>query len=73
MAVQNTEQWSQQMEGSLFIPVNRPRRLPDVVCADCGQLFRPRWIGDGAEELCNSCYEDRFRPLPFQEGRELAQ
>ncbi len=51
------------MEGVLFIPLNRPHRPPELVCADCGQLFRPRRIGDGTEELCDRCYEVRFEPL----------
>ncbi len=58
------------MEGVLFIPPNRTRRNPELVCADCGQLFRPRWIGDGAEELCDNCYEAQFQPLAFQDGQK---
>ncbi len=48
------------MEGVLFIPLNRPHRPPELVCADCGQLFRPRRVGDGAEELCDRCYQAQF-------------
>lgn len=58
------------MEGVLFIPPNRTRRTPEFVCADCGQLFRPRSIGDGAEELCDGCYEAQFQPLSFQDGQK---
>ncbi len=57
------------MEGSLFIPANRPRRRPGLVCTDCGQLFRPRRIGDGIEELCDLCYEAQFQPLTFRNGQ----
>ncbi len=51
------------MESALFIPPHRAERPPELVCTDCGQLFRPRWIGDGAEELCDRCYEAQFEPL----------
>lgn len=50
------------MEGSLFFSSERPKRAPDLICGDCGTSFRPRRITDGVEELCNSCYEARFRP-----------
>ncbi len=61
------------VEGVLFIPANRPRRLPELVCADCGQLFRARWVADGAEELCDPCYEAQFRPPYFRNGRKPAR
>ena len=48
------------MEGVLFVPADRPHRPPELVCADCGQLFRARRIGDGTEELCDRCYEAQF-------------
>ena len=51
------------MEGVLFIPLNRPHRPAELVCADCGQLFRPRRIADGTEELCDRCYQAQFQPL----------
>jgi hypothetical protein len=61
------------MEGSLFLPADRSHRVAEVSCADCGQVFRPRRVGDGAEELCDPCYEARFRPLPLRNGRKLGQ
>ncbi len=51
------------MEGSLFIPPNRPQRSPDLICAECGQTFRPRRVSDGVEEMCDLCYESQFEPL----------
>ncbi len=49
------------MEGVLFIPPN-PDRRPDQLCAECGRSFRPRALGDGAEELCDTCYDAQFEP-----------
>jgi len=51
------------MEGILFIPPNRPHRSPELVCTECGKPFRPRQVADGAEELCDPCYEAQFQPL----------
>jgi|GEM_PF-4005181 len=50
------------MEGVLFIPPNRPSRRSDQVCAECGRTFRPRHVGEGIEELCDTCYEAQFEP-----------
>ncbi len=60
------------MEGVLFIPDNRPRRPSELLCADCGQFFRPRQIADGAEQLCDRCYVALFRPLHRRNGRNGA-
>lgn len=61
------------MEGPLFIPPNRPQRRPEVICAECGQTFRPHSAADGAEELCDQCYEAQFEPMRIRhwqrEGR----
>jgi len=48
------------MEGALFIPPNRPNRRPEQECSECGRSFRPRSVGDGAEELCDDCYDAQF-------------
>jgi len=50
------------MEGSLFVPPNRPNRQSEQICTECGQSFRPRQIADGAEELCDICYQAQFEP-----------
>jgi hypothetical protein len=47
------------MEGVLFIP---PNRRPEETCAECGRTFRPLRLGDGTEELCDTCYEAQFEP-----------
>ena len=58
------------MEGALFIPPNRPQRRPEVSCAECGQLFRPRNVADGAEELCDRCYEAEFEPVRLRHWQQ---
>ncbi len=50
------------MEGVLFIPPDRPDRRPEQTCVECGRSFRPRSVGDGVEELCDTCYEAQFEP-----------
>ena len=50
------------MEGGLFIPPDRPNRRFDQICAECRRAFRPRLLGDGAEELCDDCYTAQFEP-----------
>ncbi len=60
---------SETVEGVLFIPDNRPRRSPELLCADCGRLFRPRQIADGVELLCDRCYVGLFQPRHRRNGR----
>ncbi len=50
------------MQGVQFTPPNRSNRRSDEVCAECGRGFRPREAADGAEELCDNCYEAQFEP-----------
>ncbi len=58
------------MEGVLFIPPDRPQRIAELVCDECGQFFRPHWVGDGAEQLCAECYEAQFPPLNATNGQK---
>jgi len=60
------------MEGVLFIPSSRPNRCLSQICAECGQVFRPRRLGDGVEQLCDQCYEAQFHPLPTSSPEESA-
>lgn len=67
------------MEGSLFFNSERPKRVPDLVCLDCGSSFTPRRVTDGVEELCDSCYEATFpsnqtlfEPSKHSEKHDLA-
>jgi hypothetical protein len=57
------------MEGVLFIPPDRARRVPELTCTSCGELFRPHGIAEGAEELCDRCYEAQFRPVRLRNAR----
>jgi hypothetical protein len=52
------------MEGVLCIPENRPQRRPDLICAECGRMFRPRHVADGVEELCDACFDAHAHFLP---------
>ncbi len=60
------------MEGVLFIPPNRPNRRPDQICSECGLAFRPRRVGEGAEELCDTCYETQFEPRRLRHWQKPA-
>jgi hypothetical protein len=33
----------------------------EIICAECGRSFLPHRVGDGAELLCNACYDAQFR------------
>ncbi len=48
------------MEGSRFIPPDQPAHQ---VCPECGQEFQPRDVGEGLDELCDTCYDAQFEPL----------
>jgi formylmethanofuran dehydrogenase subunit E len=52
-----------------FTPAHQHLQAPELVCADCGETFVPRRIGDGVEELCNACYEKRFAAPERREER----
>lgn len=54
------------MEGSLFITPGREARAPELVCTDCGAQFRARRVTDGVEEICDSCYSERFPALVIE-------
>ena len=60
------------MEGVLFIPSDRPKRFPDQLCAEFGQVFRPRRVGDGVEQLCDECYQAQFHSLRASSPEESA-
>ena len=51
------------MEGSLFLPPNGSSNRHEQLCPECGQLFQPRQVGDGLDELCDTCYDAQFQPL----------
>ena len=61
------------MEGVLFIPPNRPHRNPDRTCVECGRAFRPRRGGEGAEELCDPCYDAQFEPRRMHLWQKLGR
>lgn len=50
------------MEGAQFIPPHRINLRLDQICAECRRTFRPRLLGDGAEEICDECYTAQFEP-----------
>ena len=48
---------------SLFLPLHdRPNRSIEQLCAECGRIFRPHQLSEGAELLCDTCYEAQFNP-----------
>jgi len=42
------------------VPANTFLQAASLTCADCGEHFVPRRLGDGVEELCDTCYTHRF-------------
>jgi formylmethanofuran dehydrogenase subunit E len=41
-------------------PANPFLQASSLICADCGENFVPRRLGDGVEVLCDACYRDRI-------------
>lgn len=50
------------MQGVPLTPPNHDNRRTEQLCADCGRRFQPRAVGEGAEEVCDSCYDAQFEP-----------
>ncbi len=51
------------MSATLLIQLNRLESRPKQTCVQCGVVFLPHRVGDGAEELCVDCYRTRFETL----------
>ncbi len=52
------------MPATLMIELGRLESRPKQTCVQCGTKFLPHRVGDGAEELCVTCYQMRFEKLP---------
>jgi formylmethanofuran dehydrogenase subunit E len=52
-----------------FTPAHLDLQAAQLTCTECGETFEPRRIGDGVQELCDACYEDRFRTPQRREER----
>lgn len=59
------------MEGSPFNPPGAIRENSEQPCPECGQPFRPRQVGDGVDELCDTCYEAQFEPLHLAKWQKI--
>jgi hypothetical protein len=44
-------------------------QAPSLTCADCGEHFVPRRLGDGVEELCDACYRYRLEARERRDER----
>ncbi len=52
------------MPATLLIELDRLESRPKQICVQCGIKFMPHRVGDGAEELCVTCYQMRFEKVP---------
>jgi hypothetical protein len=50
------------MEGSLYSPLGRPIHSVHQSCTECGHIFESRPNGEGAQLLCDPCYQTQFEP-----------
>jgi hypothetical protein len=50
------------MEGVHFVPPNRPDTRVHQVCTECGYIFESRPNAEGAELVCETCYQAQFAP-----------
>lgn len=50
------------MEGSSFVPPNRFEESEVFICTQCRKPYHSHEAADGAEQLCNHCFEGQFSP-----------
>jgi hypothetical protein len=51
------------MEGVHFNPPNRPESRIHQMCTECGHVFEARPNAEGAELVCDACYQTQFEPI----------
>jgi hypothetical protein len=50
------------MEGSSFVPSNLLEEMKELICTQCGKAYHSHEVADGAEQLCNRCFEAQLSP-----------
>jgi hypothetical protein len=64
------------MERSSLVPPNRLEKTEELICTQCGKPYHSHQVADGAEQLCNRCFEAQFSPatpehLAMLGGKEI--
>jgi hypothetical protein len=60
------------MEGSMYFPLDRPNNIVHQTCTECGHLFESRPNGEGAESLCDPCYQIQFQPIHIRQLERMS-
>lgn len=61
------------MEGALYSPLDRPSNRVHQSCTECGHIFESRPNGEGAELLCDACYQSQFEPIHVRQLHRLSE
>jgi len=59
------------MEGVHFNPPNRPDTRVHQLCTECGYLFESRPNAEGAELICDTCYQAQFEPVRISKWQRM--
>jgi formylmethanofuran dehydrogenase subunit E len=59
------------MEGVNFFPPNRPDNRIHQVCTECGHVFESRPNAEGAEIICDACYQSAFEPIRVRHWQKV--
>ncbi len=51
------------MPGVLSVFLPSPPHRPEIVCVECGHVFRPATLADAEEPVCDDCYRRESEPL----------
>ncbi|HEV3219445.1 MAG TPA: hypothetical protein VGZ48_06710 [Candidatus Acidoferrales bacterium] len=60
------------MEGVQFVPPNHPDDRIHQVCSECGHIFESRPNAEGAEVVCDDCYQAQFEPVRVRIWQRVA-
>ncbi len=59
------------MEG---VPFSQPHHFDGPihqVCTECGHIFESRPNGEGAEIVCDACYQAQFEPIRIRHWQRV--
>ena len=59
------------MEGVRYLPPNDRENGMQIMCTECGYMFESRPNAEGADLVCDSCYESKFEPVRVSPWRRV--
>ncbi len=58
------------MQGVLSSLSRSPQQRPEIVCAECGHIFRPQSGAAASDALCDECYRAESEPLRLRHWQQ---